>query len=350
MKEYNFFKHYINDRNILYIPIISCINRDTNEYNLAADGNVNRFITTFSLCDTYKSLTIILPLKHIDGSEEFINKFKNDKIHIIYSSNFGIHAGEQRNNDEIVNNIFLDILGIDFDICIFESQKLGLRLMDYHKIDDKEFIFWNPVSKTKNKSRIFLEGYDTINNIIYDKVNYMIVASPDQVSYYSKISVNFDKLIYLDKLIDRDLKIFDYKIDELILNVLKEFNNVKIYYLPFRLSDEGYKLDKVLEYLKNEKENYIVLYTDPNNSHIIDKFDDDIRKYFIKVSSDRNTYYTILDYVDCTILYFEDLEFINHAAIHEFMNSKTKAKVIVYNQNNNPYNINSCDRIKNIVF
>jgi len=343
MKGYVFFKEYIKNKDILYIPIISCINRDTNEYNLAADGNVNRFITTFLKCDSYRTLTIVLPYRHIFGSEEFIIKFKNPRVNIIWSNNFGIHAGEQRNNDEIVNRMFLEIANIKYDICIFESQKLGLKLIN--NVKDKKFVFWNPVSKTDKKTRIFLEGYDEINANIYNKVNYMIVASPDQIEYYSKLSPNFDKIIYLDKLIDRDLDIFDYEIDNDILNKFKNIDK-KIFYLPFRLTDEGYKFDKVIEYLKNVDKDYIVLYTDPNNSHIIDNMPYEIFNNFIKVSSDRDTYYTILDYIPCTILYFEDLEFINHAAIHEFMSSKCKANIILYNQNNNPYNINSCSRIK----
>ena len=279
MKSYNFFREYIKNRNVLYIPIISCINRDTNEYNLAADGNVNRFITTFSICDMYKKLTIILPSKHIRGSEEIINKFKNQKIEIIYSNNFGIHAGEQRNKDEVVLGMFFDIQSIDYDICIFESQKLGLKLINTNK--DKEYIFWNPVSKVNNKTRIFLEGYDTINAELYDKSNYMIIASPDQREYYSSININFEKLIYLDKLIDRDLEYFSYEVDYPLIETFKNINK-KIFYLPFRLTDEGYKFDKVIEYLNNIKEDFIVLYTDPNNSHIIDILKvHEIRFFFI---------------------------------------------------------------------
>ena len=346
MKSYKEFEEIIKNRSILYIPIISCINRDTGEYNLSADGNVNRFITTFSYCNTYKKLTIILPEKHIKGSEEFLNKFKTNKIDFIYCKNFGIHAGEQRNDDKVVNSIFNEIKYIDFDICIFEGQKLGWKFLntEYDNIVDKKFIFWNPVSKTKDKTRIFLEGYEEINQNIIKYSNYMIIASPDQYEYYKEYE---SKLIYLDKLIDRDLHIFNYEVNNDILNKFKD--NKNIFYLPFRLSDEGYKFDKVLNYLSNIKEDFIVLYTDPNNSHIIDNLDIDFKDKFIKVSSDRNTYYTILDYLKCTILYFEDLEFINHAAIHEFMNNKCKANIILYNQTKNPYNVNNCKRI-NILY
>ena len=39
-KDYTKFNTILNNRRVLYIPIISCINRQTNEYNLACDGNV----------------------------------------------------------------------------------------------------------------------------------------------------------------------------------------------------------------------------------------------------------------------------------------------------------------------
>lgn len=344
MKGYSFLNKLFKDKDILYIPIISCINRDTNEYNLSADGNVNRFITTFSICNSYKSLTIALPSKHIKGSEKIIQDFAIDNnVNIIWCNNFGIHAGEQRNDDTVVKDIFYDVANIKCDICIFESQKLGISLMLGKESSNSIIhIFWNPVSKTDTKTRIFLEGYDEINSKIIDMVNYMIIASPDQAEFYNYVD---NKLVYLDILIDRNLYFFEYKKDEEILNKFKNENR-KIFYLPFRLSDEGYKFDKVLEYLNNEKDDFIVLYSDPNNSHIIDKGNNTIFSKFIKVSSNRDTYYTILDYIKCTILYFEDLEFINHAAIHEFMNPKSICNVVLYNQTKNPYNVESCKRIK----
>jgi len=349
MKEYSFLNKLFKDKDILYIPIISCINRDTNEYNLSADGNVNRFITTFSICNSYKSLTIALPSKHIKGSEKIVQDFAIDNnVNIIWCNNFGIHAGEQRNDDNVVKDIFYDVANIKCDICIFESQKLGISLMLGKESSNSVIhIFWNPVSKTDTKTRIFLEGYEDINSKIMSRVDYTIVASPDQIKYYHEYE---NSLIYLDKLIDRKLSYFDYNIDKEIIDKYSNYNG-DIFYLPFRLTDEGYKFDKVLEYInKNHTDNYIILYSDPNNSHTIDKLDSEIKERFIKVDSSRDTYYTILDYTNCIIPYFEDLEFINHAAIHEFMDDRSKCKVILYNQNNNPYNVNNCNRIINICF
>ena len=94
-----------------------------------------------------------------------------------------------------------------------------------------------------------------------------------------------------------------------------------------------YKFKDILHFLTyHNNQKVIVLYSNPNGCNIYNLTDDSnsidyIDKHFIKVSTDRNTYYTILDYIDCVIPYFEDTKFINHAAISEFATSK-KCKVI----------------------
>ena len=346
-RSYPFFSYLINNKKVLYIPIVSCINRDTQEYDLGADGNVNRFITTFSLCNEFHSLDIVLPKKHVAGSENILEMFKTSKINFVWAENFGIHAGEQRRDNKVIDSVYELTKDIEFDVCIFESQGLGLKLMDKYKGQGKMFMFWNPVSATETKTRIFLEGYEEINKQVCELCDYMIVASPDQIKYYSSREYSKYKLIYLDKLIYRNLTCFSYEVDN---ELVEKYKGKTIYYLPFRLTDEGYKFDKVLEYLEKQDGDFVVLYSDPNNSHVVEKLDSKIKEKFDKVSSNRNTYYTILDHIPCTILYFEDLEFINHAAIHEFMSDKCKSKVILYKQDNNPYDVFSCDRITNINF
>lgn len=340
MKSYDFLKELFRGKAIVYVPIISCIDRDTNEYNLAADGNVNRFITTFSLCDTFKSLTIALPKKHIEGSEKLIQEFISDcnDARIVWIEDFGKHAKDQRMNYDIVDSIYQGIKDLDCDLYLFESQLLGLELNRYA---GKQLVWWNPVSATDTKTRIFLKGYGTLNEIVMDISDYTIVASPDQLEYYGYSYKYSDKLIYIDKLMDRTLRYFEYELDN---DVLKYSSyDKKVFFLPYRLTDEGYQFDKVIEYMSKEKD-WIALYTDPNESHAIDYLDESIRDKFVKVSSKRNTYYTILDYVDAVIPYFEDLEFINHAAIHEFKH--TKCKVVLWKQHKNPYDIDNCSNIE----
>lgn len=51
----------IKGKNVLVIPIVSSIDRKTGKYNLETDESITRIITTFSYCNSYKSLKIILP-------------------------------------------------------------------------------------------------------------------------------------------------------------------------------------------------------------------------------------------------------------------------------------------------
>lgn len=350
--EYNKFNDIINNRDIIYVPIVSCINRQTGEYDLSCDGNVNRFITTFTYCNNFNNLHIILPSKHVSNSECLIEKWildSKNNIIIHYCEHFGIHAGEQRNDSKVVLSM-LSYIERTFDLTnkmmIFESQRLCELFLNTYK-ENKDVIFYNPVSKVLNKTRIFLEGYDEINDYLVNKCLYTIVCGPDQVEHYKKYK---DKIIYLDKLIDRDINVFSK------YNKVEEFDNklVKldgdVYYLPFRLTDEGYQFNKVVNFIKtNSKNNYFILYSDPNNSKILDTFDfdDDFKSKFIKVSTERDLYYTIIDsYKSVIIPYFEDLDFINHAAIHEFINDKAKCIIYVDRKLNNPYNINNCKRVK----
>jgi len=346
-EDYKKLNEILKGKNVVYIPIISCINRDTDEYDLSADGNVNRFITTFSLCDSYEKLTILLPRKHVKGSEELIVEFwkeqnRRHEVKLIWCDNFGKHAKDQRINMSVVYSIshYIDLLDDykDIDLCIFESQKLGLHLSMFSLFD---LIWWNPVSATDTKTRDFLEGYEELNESVLDVINYMLVASPDQLKYYSEYK---DKVLLIDKLIDRDLKYFDYKPDR---DILVEYVDLRPkYFLPYRLTDQGYKFDKVLEYLESDKSNWIALYTDPNNSHVVENLKPELRDRFIKVSSKRDTYYTILDYAHVTIPYFEDLEFINHASIWEFMHDKTNCKVILQGLPNDPYSIYTTSKVE----
>src|SRR5574344_47194 len=115
MKNNDLNNKIFKNKNILYIPIISMQDRKTGLYNLSGDGNVNRFITTFSHNNSFNNLTIYLPKNHIVGSEKYLNQFKDKfkNINFVYSEFFGNHASEQRKNSLLVNNIILSINNIE---------------------------------------------------------------------------------------------------------------------------------------------------------------------------------------------------------------------------------------------
>lgn len=388
----------IKGKNVLVIPIVSSIDRKTGKYNLEADGNINRIITTFSYCDSYRSLKIILPEERRIVFYSIIDRFKdsinNDAVlrcSISYSPNFGIHAGEQRLNKDVYNALYEEIKDdLDkYDYIFIESQGLAKKIIEndysdknYVKYADK-MIFWNYTCEFVDdgvyyrgieKSRSFLKGYDIANKYIMEHVNMTILASPEQVYYYTcYYGQDFVKkyTMYIPVFIDRDLPIFaSYSKNEALENVLKSYNtkdNTAYYiYLPYRLTDEGYDIDRVIKfinyynkirkkYTKTNSSSLYILYGDPNNSGYMEKIkpyiDNDVK--FEQVPIDRDTYYTLLDSdLKVVIPYFEDIEYINHASIQEFVSDKAKCQIILtphesIDKSNIglPYNLGDCTRV-----
>lgn len=359
MDYFNNLKQILKDKDILCIPIISSINRETGEYNLAADGNINRIVTTFWHVDTIKSLTIILPIKNIKGSNSIIESLKShlgpDKCKIFYCYNFGMHAGEQRSKASVYRGILdeLKTCGISLKdekyTILFESQYLGLNLLDMYNPD--KLIFWNYTCElVPHKTRSFLTGYDEINKILYRKCSHTILSSPELVKYYqnyngpkyydtqTRLKSN-EKIIYCPIFVDRNLPVFSYNKDEKTESIIRDIKNIigsqgHIWYLPYRMTDEGYQMDKVIDFINSFNEKSVIIYTDPNNSGYMEsiksKFNDNILS-IMKCSTSRNTYYTILDSeASVEIPYFEDLPYINHASIQEFIYKDCKALIYLW--------------------
>lgn len=361
MKTESDFNKMIKGKNLLYIPIVSSINRETNLYNLGTDGNINRMITTFIRNNSFDKLTVVLPKN--STNHDFINSFielSNNKIEIIYSDFFGIHAGEQRSNMFIITNIINELQsvtdGLDtFDFVIGDSQYLLWYLANYNIVDNEKLIFWNYLCSTKEYQRSFTSSLVDITEEIINIVGNVIVTSPNIAKYVEEIKKSSKNIIYIPRFVDRDIYIFGkYDNDLVIDEILNEFKSEKTIpiYLPFRLTDEAYKIDLVVEFINNynkeaEKNNYkiVLLYSDPNNSgemdKIIDKYEilqnKNISKY--QVSNSRDTFYTIIDHpIGVNIPYFEDLDFANHAAIWEFKDSNANIWVLdKYDGKNMPY-------------
>lgn len=355
-----FVDNHIQDKDILYVPIISSINRKTNKYNLDSDGNVVRFITFFEHHKNFNTLTILLPKNN--ESHDIIDKWvkDNDNIEIIWSNNFGKHAGEQRNDVNIVNRIKNELSNIIEDrnirkqsiLLMFESQYLGEIITNPHWFYNIEKVFWCPVCKIDNEhTRNFLEGYDNLNKKLFQLSDWSIVESPTQLKKFSLPEC----LIYpYYMMMDRNLKYFDYMTDFGLKDTIKTIKNLdtgtySIYYIPYRLTDEGYKVDDVISYINYDYADVVVVYyTDPNNSGAMEdlkkKFNSNV--VFIKLSTDRNTHFTMLSSEDVVVPYFEDLDFINHATLWEMMSPKSRCQFGITKEqfDMNSYNMKSCDR------
>lgn len=334
--EYNKLNNCLKDKKILYIPIYSCFDYITKQLNFKSDGNINRFLTTFANLDKYYSIDIVCP-ENGNNIDWFISSFnkiiKNGKL---IKSKYIVESAKVQRNIDFAKNIFNDINLSDYDLVIAEGQYVVLELLDNHK--NLDVVYWCPVCATDNKTRDFLEPNKSLDKYIFSRVNTTIFASKDQVDYIKSLQSNsnikYTDIILIETLINRNLNIFDYKPDWNLINTLNPYQtDYTIFYLPFRLTDIGYKLDEILEsFEKVINKKIIVLYSNPNNCNVLNLAKNDIQKqfiqkHFIKVSLNRDVYYTILDYIVCYIPYFEDTDFINHAAISEFKTSM-KCKVL----------------------
>ena len=338
INEYNKLNKLLTNKRVLYIPIYSCFDYNTKALNFKSDGNVNRFLTTFSNINSYKSIDVLCPESgnDIDWFYKSFYTVTNGNCKII-NSKFIVESAKVQRNIDFARNILNEVNLEDYDLVIAEGQYVVLELLDFHKLLD--VIYWCPVCAIENKTRDFLEPNKALDKYIFSRVEYTIVASDEQVKYIQSLrknnSLRFTNIIFIETLIDRNLEIFSYDVNNNIIETLKPYlDRFLVIYLPFRLTDRGYKFNEIIDALTYAiHQNVIVLYSNPNNCDVyslvkgLPAYEKYIENHFIKVSLDRNTYYTILDYIDCYIPYFEDTSFINHAAVSEFKTSK-KCKIL----------------------
>lgn len=325
MSGYSKLNSLIKNKKILYIPIYSCFDYKTNSLNFKADGNVNRFLTTFFFSGDYKSLTILYPPSgnNIDWFENSCKNMLHDVI--LEPCQFICKSAKIERSLEFANNVFNSLFNTleNYDLIIVESQHLFLKL--YNNGYDN-LIYWCPVCATNEKTRDFLEPFKELDRYIFSIAKHTIVASDDQVKYYKTICKDKEP-IQINRLISRFLSCFDYQIQDNMKELFRGYDNCHKIFLPFRLTDKGYKMQEIFDYLYNEyrgTKSFKVFYTNPNNCDIYQFAKNDAYKKlfidnnFILVNKDRDTYYTIIDYCNVIIPYFEDTEFICHAAINEF--------------------------------
>lgn len=341
----------IKGKRIVCVPIVSSINRKTDEYKLDCDGNINRIVTAFSHANDFKELIVFLPTKY--ESMNILKEFKDKnegRVHFRYTSYFGKHAGEQRNKPDCYTNTLriLEKYFSNYDYFFIESQGLGIELI--HDGYQNKVIFYNNVCEVEvngvTKTRSFMQGYNNENKYLVNNSEYTICVSPETTEYwrtYSHKQGNIkEKVLNCPYLIDRDLPYFNYTPDKELQQYIKSLQNdeYEVIYLPYRLTDEGYQVDKVIKYIHTyniavAKKKLAILYSDPNDSGymetIKEKLDDDYDAYikYVKVSTDRNIYYTLLDCKNIIIPYFEDIAFVNHASIHEMFNEQSDCIIVL---------------------
>lgn len=347
--EYDRFNDLIKSKNVLCIPIFSMFDHQTHICNMACDGNVSRYITTFYKVNSWKSLTTFCPTcKNASNIDFFIKGLKsstnhNQKLNIFKDEEFKNHAAYLR-GEEFANNFYDHLMHKFFeyfkksDFIIFEGQDIGLRLLD-NKIIDKKYIYWCPVCATNEKTRSFLEINKEKDQKIFELSDYIIVASKDQVKYLNELGYG-NKVFLFDQISSRDIEyLSSYKKDDNILAFLDylQMDYKYVIYMPYRISDEGYQVRKILDILFDSlKNNFVVFCPNLNNDNLIDEWteEDSDKQWFathviVKVDSNKDTYFTLLDcgYSQVIIPYFEDTDFIMHGIANELKSDKTTAHI-----------------------
>lgn len=284
----------IKDKYVLMIPVYSTRSYDSGTYNLLADGNISKFLMKI-LNSKAKEIDIFYPrdsinIRHI---EEITNKYANCKVNWI-SREYGKNAHETRNMGQTFYNY---IMGANkqYDYIISEIDSLAeIAITSYNTLcDHNNFIYWAG-SWNANGTRWDDESQCGQNRKIAEQITTACLLK-GQVDLYKGKSF-YDECIYKPKYFDK-----------------------KIIYFPFRLSDKSYHAEEfrnAIEELKKEGfDNFKVLYSDVNDSHIFDK---EQINGFIKVPSDKFVYQAILKGMPI-IPYLDDITKNYHSNIYEFI-------------------------------
>jgi len=349
----------LRDLNVAYIPIYSMFDHQTKLVDLECDGNVNRWMTNFyESGQVWKKMIVFGPCRDLAKSDENFKIFKNKldnnfrNLEYVESSAFGGGAKKQRSSEfpkELVSEFKDKILSND--VVIVESQEMFGALLTAKTNGhwNGKLIYWCPVCATNKKTRTFLESSRIADQTCFKTADHIIVATNEQAEYVKECGVSDSKISVLKRFIDRTLPMFkEYIVDDEALDIVeKELNAGKTcLYLPFRLSDEGYRiwdiLDSVFMKLMNNEvviftpnlngasEDELVKLCKDNGSWLGEKRIRDAILKFKPISSSRDTYYTLIDYCpDLIIPYFEDWKFVMHAAVDELLLGDKKPNCIV---------------------
>lgn len=323
------FFNIVKGKRILHEPIVSMRSYQDGKYDLAADGNVNRIISNWlNAKDCYVDL--ILPSKdHVTDRgirliEDFV-KLSNGKVNIIEAEKFYVNAGEQRFDKENILYDMIKPIMKNYDLVIYESNMLGLKL-EKEKGDVKT-AYWCPASKTVNMlPSFYAEDLVEIDKQIAKTVDYVMPATESQADWWRSFT---DKVVLNNLFIDPSLEVFSFAKDDDLVSKIKDFmrEGWKIVYIPFRLTDKAYQIDKIIDFLEKSSYKVIVLYSDPNNSKILENKQDSSNLRYIKVSSNRDVYYTILSEIDCIVPYFESVKDVLHVSWNEMIHFNVRIAI-----------------------
>lgn len=279
---------------ILFIPIVSMRNHISGEYDLACDGNINRILSTISLLNENIQIDITIPKNSINEAFILSNIKPNQMINLIKEDYlYGINANETRRNKlwfKFINE------NIDkYDKIIFEPNIIGLL----NNPEDK-FIYWCPVSNTINSEVSFVKEFADLDKLIAGKYTTYVCTNSQKKYLEGKSIVDISMLSNIGK--------------------IHALNKTKVIYLPFRLSDKGYKIEYICKILKELESNYSfnIMYSSPNGVELPIKLNN-----VYKISSDRQFYNFMLSNKNVCIPFLENPDEILHMSLFEMIHNKT---------------------------
>lgn len=340
----NNLQNLCDNSRVLYYPIVSMRDYKTNQYDLSCDGNVNRFISFFYQTKA-KFIRILLPeIKKIKPSSlEFLQKhiqnircFTNQDIEVIHGKFFRINAYLTRKSAYKNCSLIRDIIeSNNIDTFIYEPNSLHKNLWQLNQ-KNINFIYWCPVSDTKDVKPTFLKDFALDDIKCIDSSMHVVFASIKQKQYFLELfkpSLSKEGYEALNNKLEVRTKLIEPKyftgsfITEQIKQRLGPTKN--FVYLPFRLSDSGYNVEFILSIIAAIRQTGLdvkVIYSDPNNSGVF--VNSDLYKDFcIKINQHgRDDYYAILKAFNkhnkcgynMVIPYLENADDIIHASVFEF--------------------------------
>lgn len=309
-------ENLIKNKKILMIPVYSTRSYDNGVYDILSDGNTSKFLMKIFKSNA-KEIDIFYPKnsKNVNYIEDLTNKYAKCRVTWL-ARDYGKNAHETRNMGQRFYDYIMES-GKQYDFIISEIDMLAFLIAKEDNYLCNKFIYWAG-SYNADGTPWYEEGHNNINQFIASKITTACLLE-GQVNLYKGKSF-FDECVYRPQYFDK-----------------------KIIFFPFRLSDNCYHAKEfcsIINDLKKEYDNFIVLYTDVNDSHLFDKEDNNI---FIKVPSNKFVYQAILKGRPI-IPYLDDITKNYHSNIFEF--TYYKCDVIMLKNDNDMFQ--SVTQIKTI--
>lgn len=314
-------EYFMDNKNVLLIPVYSTRSYESGIYDLLADGNVSKFLMKI-LNSCPKNVDILYPKKSINilPIKEITQKYSKSNVNWI-EFDYCKNAHETRNAGKLFYNFIVEKLN-PYDLIISEIDTLAeCAIKSNNSLCDKyNFIYWAG-SWNADLTRWDNEKSAQRNKEIAKHLTTACLLKGQEELYGGKSF--YDECEYYPFYFDKNIIFF-----------------------PFRLSDNSYHAKEFIDAIKwlrlNGEKNFVVLFTDVNDSHI---FDDKICDYFIKVPQNKFVYQAILKGRPI-IPYLDDVSKNYHSNIYEFL--YYKCDVIMLKNDLFPYTtqIKSVDDLK----